>query len=74
MQCPYCHKEMLSGRILGDRYVLKWMPDDKELILGTWAHDSIKLLSGYMGSGMGRPYLSAYVCDQCQKIIADIPR
>ena len=46
MKCPYCQEEMINGLIYGDRYSLKWMPEDKELILGIWAHDSIEVGSG----------------------------
>nr|WP_122013164.1 PF20097 family protein [Maliibacterium massiliense] len=69
MQCPYCHEEMIKGRILGDRYQLKWMPKDKKLILGLYAHDSIAL--GY-GGGMGRPEVDADYCPRCKKMLVDV--
>jgi len=52
VKCPYCNAEMKVGAIFGDRYKLKWMPEDKRLILGIWAHDSLKLGDGI---AFGRP-------------------
>ncbi len=71
MKCPYCQEEMVYGRVLGDRYRLKWMPDDKKLLLGIWAQDSIPI--GEDSGGFGRPVLKSYICKKCNKLIADIP-
>ncbi|MSU02898.1 hypothetical protein FYJ83_15655 [Tissierella sp. DSM 105185] len=30
MICPYCNKDMKKGIIHGDRYKLKWIPDEKD--------------------------------------------
>jgi len=42
VKCPYCNEEMIIGNIYGDRYILKWLPEDEKLFLGIWAKDSIK--------------------------------
>ena len=34
MQCPYCGKEMLDGKLLGDHKALKWLPKDKQMLFG----------------------------------------
>ncbi|WP_246582712.1 PF20097 family protein [Clostridium mobile] len=28
MKCPYCGEEMKQGFISGDRFSLKWVPED----------------------------------------------
>ena len=30
MECPYCHNVMQKGIIYGDRYSLKWLPEEKD--------------------------------------------
>lgn len=37
MQCPYCGKEMLDGKLLGDHKALRWQPQDKKMLFGLWA-------------------------------------
>lgn len=69
MKCPYCEKEMIPGAIYGDRYRMKWMPKDKKLILGIWAHDSIPL--GETGF-LSRPQIKASYCESCKKMIIDV--
>ena len=67
MVCPFCEAQMQPGAILGDRYALKWQPDDKAMILGLWS----------TGHAVGRrallsrPRISGYRCASCRKIIAD---
>jgi hypothetical protein len=69
MKCPYCQEEMLSGRIIGNRYHLKWLPDEEKLFLGFLAVDSMRLgESGFFG----RPKLRSHICGRCKKLIADI--
>ena len=70
MLCPFCNCEMTKGKIIGDRYALKWSPDDKKLFMGIWATDSIILENNIVG--IGRRYLEAYACDKCEKLIANI--
>lgn len=68
MQCPYCNGEMVKGYIYGDRYRLKWLPEDKKLLLGIWASGGIQL--GTTGM-LGRPKVEAYMCESCKKMIID---
>ena len=30
MICPYCGEEMRKGVVYGDRYKLKWIPEEKD--------------------------------------------
>lgn len=71
MLCPFCNDKMIKGKILGDRYKLKWMPDDEKLILGIWANNSITL-GNQTGGLLGRPRVEAFVCRNCRKLIADL--
>ena len=70
MLCPFCNSEMIKGKLLGDRYQLKWMPDNEDLVLGIWAKKAIVLPN--QTSGFGRPYVKAYICKNCRKLITDI--
>lgn len=70
MQCPYCQNEMVKGNIIGDRYQLKWMPEDKKLLLGIWANGSIPLGKG--GGFIGRPKVVSHLCENCKKLIVDL--
>lgn len=69
VHCPFCSRPMEPGRILGDRYRLKWLQADIPL-LGVWA-------VGGVGIGHGgpltfiRPYISGWRCIPCGKIISD---
>jgi hypothetical protein len=47
------------------------MADDKNLILGAWVHDSIKLVGQDEGP-FGRACSPAYACLKCKKVIADL--
>ncbi len=66
MQCPYCKKEMVSGSLLGDEYRLKWLPEDKKLLLGIWATGAVPIGSG---GTLTRANVPAYFCKDCHKII-----
>lgn len=69
MKCPYCNKEMIKGYIYGYKYSLKWLPEEKDLLLGIWAKDSIELGDDHE---MGRPKVEAHMCSECGKYIIDI--
>ena len=69
MKCPYCKAEMARGNIYGDRYKLKWLPEEKSLLFGIWAIGGIKL---GVGAGFGRPRVEANMCQACRKCIIDI--
>lgn len=70
MNCPYCENEMVEGKILGDRYMLKWMPADKKKTLGIFANNSINV--GSKGGLVGRPYAVASYCKECNKMVVDV--
>lgn len=77
MNCPYCGKEMKSGKILS-AYVLRWKEEDEEL-----PHDWMdRPLEGrkeisskdttFWNHTVGLPpQYSAYHCPDCQKFIFD---
>ena len=69
MLCPYCSQQMHEGKILGDRYQLKWMPNDKKMFMGIWATSSIKL--GKTGL-LSRPSVDASFCGNCKKMVIDV--
>ncbi|HBZ85825.1 MAG TPA: hypothetical protein DEO67_01620 [Candidatus Edwardsbacteria bacterium] len=60
---------MVRGYIYGDRYKLKWLPEEKSLLLGLWAIGSSKL--GEF-AGFGRPKVGANMCQACRKFIIDM--
>lgn len=66
MECPYCGNVMIAGRILGDRYALKWMPNEKSLLMGIFAHSSIRLGERSL---VGRPSVDTMYCRMCKKMI-----
>lgn len=60
--CPYCGAKMKLGFIHGDRYSLKWIPEERDKgILLQWFAEGIKL--GYS--------IEAFYCEECKKIIID---
>lgn len=61
--CPFCGERMKLGVIHGDRYSLKWIPEenDKGIIL-QWFSKGIKL---------GHSIESSY-CEACNKIVIDV--
>jgi hypothetical protein len=68
MNCPKCNKMMTHGRLLGDRYKIKWMNDSDKLFFGIIAINSIKLGTGMLS---GRPKVEGFRCDRCQIIVID---
>jgi hypothetical protein len=60
---------MNKGYIYGDRYKMKWLPEEKSLVLGIWAKDGIEL-GEY--KGLGRPRVEAHMCRTCNKFIIDM--
>lgn len=71
MKCPYCNEEMIKGHIYGDRYTLKWLPEEKKLFLGIWAKGGIVLGEGGIDGIGGRPTVEACMCKTCNKLIID---
>lgn len=69
MKCPFCNAEMEPGNVFGDKFSLKWMHEDKKLILGAWTHDAIVLAEKGV---IRRPRFKAFICIKCKKLIADI--
>ena len=61
---------MEVGRILGDRYRLKWLRADIPLTVGVWALGGVDV--GHGGPlTFTRPYARGWRCDPCGRIIVD---
>ena len=61
---------MELGRILGDRYRLKWLRADIPLTAGIWALGGVDI--GHGGPlTLRRPYVNGWRCAPCGKIIVD---
>jgi hypothetical protein len=58
---------MKLGRIYGDRYVLKYLPDPKRAVLWAFGSDSI----GFGSPFIGRPYVVTHRCDRCRVQLID---
>ena len=69
MLCPYCNKIMKAGKISGDRYPLKWIPEDKYSVLFSPFQKGLKLTNYWEDNSV-----VAFYCEECQKIIIDVPR
>jgi hypothetical protein len=68
--CPFCSRPMAPGRILGDRYQLKWVEGNTPLLLGIWAAAGIPIgRGGFMQ--FVRPHVWGWRCSSCEKIIVD---
>ena len=61
---------MTKGTIYGDRYALKWLPEDKKLFLGLWAKGGKKV---GVGGAFERPHVESYMCRSCSKMIINLP-
>lgn len=65
--CPYCGHEMNLGFIHGDRYPLKWIPEEKDKgVLLQWFSKGIKLTDALTSS------IKSFYCEDCKKLIIDI--
>lgn len=70
MKCPYCGKDMMKGKIYGDRYQMKWMPDSQKLLGGIFVHGDYIPLGG--SKLTGRTSVEAMYCGYCHKLIIDL--
>ncbi len=66
MKCPYCSNMMEDGYIPRDRYTLQWVSKNKTSIL-PFSNKRIKLHQPW-----GEPYVDAFYCSTCHKIIVNI--
>ena len=69
MQCPYCGKEMLDGKLLGDRKALKWLPKDKQMLFGLWVCGGLSVGSH---TPTQRAEARAWHCSYCKKLVIDL--
>lgn len=69
MVCATCGNEMTKGALYGDRYALKWQPEDQKLIAGIWSSGGITLKKN---ATFGRPRSEAFVCPNCNKLVIDL--
>lgn len=68
--CPFCSRPMEPGRVLGDRYRLKWLRADIALTAGLWALGGVDLGQGGPLT-LIRPHIYGWRCAPCGKIILD---
>lgn len=70
MKCPYCNNEMKEGKIFGEGYLMRWMPNSEKLLFGTFVSSNhIKI--GKRGLSK-RPHVDAQYCSFCKKMIIDL--
>jgi hypothetical protein len=68
--CPFCHAPLQAGRIIGERYQLKWLDINTPLTLGIWAVGGLPIgRGGFMQ--FNRPHVYGWRCARCCKIIVD---
>ena len=68
--CPFCRYPLQAGRIIGERYQLKWLSNDVPLTMGIWAVGGIPIgRGGFMQ--FNRPHVYGWRCSNCCKIIVD---
>ena len=68
--CPFCSRPMEPGRIIGERYQLKWLNAQTPLTMGIWAMGGIPIGHGGFMQFV-RPHVWGWRCHQCAKIIVD---
>ncbi len=69
MNCPYCEKPMLYGKLLGDQKRLRWLPDDKKMLRSLWAAGGLRIGSKLP---LQRAETLAHFCSYCRKIVIDV--
>lgn len=70
MKCPFCGQEMTDGTLIANNYRVKFVPEDKKLMLGIWANDSIPLGRKPI---LGRATVpDAWNCSKCGKYVIDV--
>ncbi|MBU5484357.1 hypothetical protein KQI86_08450 [Clostridium sp. MSJ-11] len=67
MKCPYCEGEMKRGFIRGEKYSLKWVPEEKKNAIFLSLVKGIKLSNLYDTDGV-----ESFCCENCKKILIDI--
>lgn len=70
MICPYCNGEMVAGKILGDRYDLKWVDNNQKLVMGIWAPPDSIIISTRCHAE--RHAVDGFMCKACNKLIIDV--
>lgn len=63
MICPFCGREMEQGRLTAGGYWIRWIPED-----GMDLVDAVTV-SRFSLRNRGT---SAYLCQTCRKVIADM--
>lgn len=70
MKCPYCNEEMVQGIIPGDRYSLKWVPEENNKgSMFQWFSKGIKLSDALQDHG-----IKSFYCNECSKIVIDVEK
>lgn len=67
MDCPFCGKPMIPGRMTAGGYQIRWVPEGVSTALS--AFDSRRIvISPLSMSTKGKP---AEICPDCRKVITD---
>lgn len=69
MNCPYCGKIMLEGKLIGDQHQLRWLPKDKKLLFGLWSAGGLRIGSHVP---LQRTEAITHYCSYCKKMIIDV--
>lgn len=70
MVCPYCNENMESGVIHGDRYSIKWIPQEKDK--GIFLSPFIKGIK--LSDKSSSNSVEAYFCNQCDKVVINLQK
>ncbi len=67
INCPWCGGPLETGVIHGDRYSIKWIPEEKDPgALLTWFARGIRLTRPFVENKV-----EALHCDRCRRLIID---
>ena len=71
MKCPWCNNDMISGKLYGDKFPLKWLNEDRRLTLGFLAIGGVTVGGYGRLGGFSRPRAVGHRCLACKKIVID---
>jgi hypothetical protein len=63
---------MTKGKLLGDRYKVKWIPDGYRVPQTIFGRVNGQVVLRKDGGWLGRPYTESYICSKCRKLIISL--